>query len=131
MSWRRYAFWLPSIAWAWMIFWASSQSLGPQPSWWFEGADKVIHAVLFGALAALIFLPLAAVHGWHVEWAALAAFVLATGYGLTDEIHQQSTAGRVSDLYDAAADATGAALAVALCILIARVLEKKRNRGLR
>ena len=120
---KRWLWWIPGPAWAALIFWASSRPIGSTPSWWFDGADKVIHAILFGTLAGLLFVPLRIAHGWRAEKAALLAFLLAVGYGVSDEFHQRTTAGRVSDPYDAAADATGAALAVATCILAARTAE--------
>jgi VanZ family protein len=118
-------FWLPAATWAGLIFWASARPVGPQPSWWFPHADKVIHAVLFGTLAGLVFLPLRAAHGWRTERAALLAFALTCGYGLTDEFHQRFTEGRTSDPLDAAADATGAGLAVACAVLLSRFVENQ------
>jgi VanZ family protein len=95
----------------------SSNLPGPFP----PGTDKVLHAVVYAALGALI-----ARAWWRrarqpitrlrlVLWAAL----MATGYGLSDEIHQLFVPGRHFDLADLAADALGAVLGA---ILVAKKL---------
>jgi len=50
---------------------------------------------------------------------ALAAVLLATLYGVSDEAHQAFVPGRSPDRFDVLADALGAALAVALCVTAA------------
>lgn len=97
---------VPALAWAGLIFWLSSQPRLPAPPFAFPGADKLAHAAAFGLLALLVLfaLPVRSLR------AALAAVVLATAYGLADEVHQAFVAGRSSDALDLLADAAGAGL---------------------
>ena len=69
--------------------------------------DKVLHAAVFGALAAML---------WVLAGgrAALAVFGLAVGIGVLDEMHQLFVPGREADLKDLLADAAGAAVALYL-----------------
>ncbi len=105
---RRWILWIPVTLWAGLIFYESSQPVGPRPSWWFNHADKVIHAVLFGTLALLTYLPLRKAHAWRPRHAAIIAFIAAVAYGVSDEFHQLATPTRSSDPWDAVADAAGA-----------------------
>lgn len=107
--------WLPAVAWAALIFHLSNGPTGPEPSWWFPQADKVIHAGLFGILALLLFFALRQAPAWRPSRAAAFAFLLAVLYGASDEVHQLFTPKRSSDLLDVAADATGAA-----CVFVLR-----------
>ena len=69
--------------------------------------DKVLHAVVFGALAALL---------WVLAGgrATLAVFAAVVGIGVLDELHQFFVPGREADLADLLADAAGAAAALYL-----------------
>jgi VanZ family protein len=76
------------------------------------GADKDLHAVLYGGLAVLLVRALARQWPARVTAAvALTATLLAAAYGVSDEMHQRFVPPRQSDPYDVAADATGAAIA--------------------
>jgi VanZ family protein len=113
---KRWLFWLPALTWAGMIFFLSSRGMGPQPSWWFTNADKVIHGILFGILSLLVFLALRRTHGWRASRAAALAFTVAVLYGSSDEIHQFTTPGRTPDVSDLAADAIGASMVFLACL---------------
>ena len=104
----RLLLWIPVLVWAGLIFFESSRPVGPRPSWWFNNADKVIHAILFGTLALFTYLPLRKAHHWRPRRAAILAFVAAVAYGVSDELHQLGTPTRSSDPWDAVADAAGA-----------------------
>jgi VanZ family protein len=69
--------------------------------------DKALHALVFGALAAMLWV-LAGGRG------ALAVFGLVCGVGILDELHQAFVPGREADLADLLADAAGAAAALYL-----------------
>ena len=60
--------------------------------------------------------------------AAGAAWLLCAGYGVTDEFHQQFVHGRTPAFDDWVADATGAAVAIAL-VMIAGAVRSQRNRA--
>lgn len=107
--------WSLAVAWAALIFGLSSRSDVPEPgTWWIPPhADKLVHAVLFAALAWAIGL---ALRCSRVPWwrAALIAFLGASAYGITDELHQRSVPGRSPDVMDWVADTVGAASVFAL-----------------
>jgi len=74
-----------------------------------RSVDKVLHAGAYGVLAGLA--------AWALTRGALrsatgpvllAAWLLATAYGATDEFHQYFVPGRSADVADLLADALGA-----------------------
>ena len=92
------------------IFHLSSQPLIEAPPLFeFPGDDKVIHAVIFGGLAALICIGLwrsnDRVDRRFLFWGP-AAFAIV--YGITDEVHQLYVPDRTFDWLDLAADGAGA-----------------------
>jgi VanZ family protein len=107
---RRVLCWIPALAWAGLIFFLSTRPAGPQPAWWFENADKVIHAILFGIQSLLLFLAFRRGSSMTFWKSALLAFALATAYGASDEIHQFFTPSRTPDFLDLLADALGASV---------------------
>lgn len=73
------------------------------------GADKLVHLVEFGLLAALWRLGLL-LRGMNARKAVVVAFVMTCVYAASDEWHQSFIPGRVCSVADFAADALGAAL---------------------
>lgn len=104
--------WTPVLLQMAVIFAASSiPDLGALPG---GISDKSGHSIGYALLAALLLRALARGRLAHVTWrAALAALLLATLYGASDELHQLFVPGRSSDRYDVLADAMGAAAAAA------------------
>lgn len=102
--------WAPVAGYMGLIFWLSSISEPPDlPG---EMSDKGGHLVLYFGLSALVVRALAG--GWRARVtmaAACLAVVIATAYGVTDELHQHFVPPRQMDLWDVAADAGGAAIA--------------------
>lgn len=102
--------WGPVIAYMAIIFALSSRTVLPSP---LGLNDKVIHFGFYGGLAVLA---LRATAGGQLAGlslrAMLAAWAIAAFYGATDEFHQSFVPGRSADVWDLAADAAGAALAV-------------------
>ena len=108
---RAWLGWGPAVLWGGLLFLLSAQPALPSP----PGVnDKQAHAAAYGVLALLCLMGLT---GWRWRRVAgasvLAAFVLAVLYGISDEIHQAFVPGRTPDVADVAADAAGAALALA------------------
>jgi VanZ family protein len=101
-----------------VIFIASSiPDLGPLPG---GASDKSWHATGYAILGVLLLFPLARKRLSGVTWRrALLAILLATLYGLSDELHQAFVPGRSPDVLDVAADAAGAAAAVTVVWLAA------------
>lgn len=107
----RVAWGLGAVLWAAFIYWLSSQ---PGDSDRFEalgrmGLDKVAHAVVFGILAALVAQALRDVGD---IWSLVLAVVVASAFGVTDELHQRVTPGRDPSVLDWVADTVGAIVAV-------------------
>jgi VanZ family protein len=74
--------------------------------------DKHAHALVFGGLAVLIYRALAGGRASGLTARrGLLAVVLATLYGVTDEVHQAFVPGREPHWADVLADAAGALLA--------------------
>ena len=55
--------------------------------------------------------------GWHWSW-ALAAWGIAAGYSVFDEIHQAFVASRTASPWDALRDSTGALIGMAILWLV-------------
>ena len=94
------------------IFYASSLSKVPGT----EGiSDVVLHVVGYGGLAITAVRATARGRWSGVTIRALGlAWLIATGYGATDEWHQSFTPGRSPEVRDAVNDGIGAAAALGL-----------------
>jgi VanZ family protein len=93
-----------------LIFWLSSISSPPD----LPGgmSDKGAHALLYAGLGALLVRARAGGWGRPVTLGiAVAAVVVATLYGISDEIHQYFVPPREVEVRDILADAIGASLA--------------------
>jgi hypothetical protein len=121
-------FWIPALVHAGAIFYLSSR---PRPgddlppgtllAWFYEavpGADKATHFGMFFLLALLA--SLAMNRTWpprsdsRLRAQAVVAFLLATIYAASDEIHQHFVPPRTPDMVDFLADSAGAAAGAAL-----------------
>ena len=107
--------WGPAWAMMVIIFVLSSMSQLPRVPGGFDVDDGVAHAVAYGVLAALLLRGLTggALRRVSVE-AAWLAVLLATLYGVTDEVHQRFVPGRTAEVADLIADAVGAIAAAGL-----------------
>lgn len=106
--WPRVVLVLPFLGFV-VAFWMVSATPRPWVPLTFNSADKLMHAVAYAGLATW-----ARVATLGFSRAGLWAFALAAGYGVVDEVHQSFVPGRSASVFDVAADATGAALAVLL-----------------
>jgi VanZ family protein len=98
--------WLPVVAWAGLIFTLSSiPDLGTGLGTWDLVLRKLAHAAEYAVLGVLLL---------RAIGRPGAAFVLATLYAATDEIHQAFVPGRQASPLDLAIDAAGAAVGIAL-----------------
>ena len=75
----------------------------PLPGLW--RFDKVMHALAFAGLSVLVF---------RAARRVPTAIVVATAYGIVDELHQRYTPHRSADPADVAADFVGACIGAAL-----------------
>jgi VanZ family protein len=118
-------FWKLVGGWAVVIFLLSSIPGRAFPAYKILSYDKVLHALVYSVLGALVFL--AVRRTWNLKTSSLIllATVFAAGYGLTDEFHQLFVPGRSADLHDALADTVGGLLGAG----IAALLPVSRARG--
>jgi VanZ family protein len=118
--------WVWPLLVAGVIFYASSRSLVGAPGG-IKVNDKLAHFCAYGLLASLVLRAFGG-GGWR---GAVAAVLIASAYGASDEWHQSFVPGRNSELADWVADTAGAALAVALylwCAPYRRLLEAPLGR---
>jgi VanZ family protein len=111
--------WGPPLLLAAVIFFLSSQSTVPAPT--FAGADKVGHFIIYAVLGWLL-ARAAALTGISLWWAV----ALGALYGATDEIHQAFVPGRSTEFLDWVADVAGVATAV---YLYHRLHKRPRDRA--
>ncbi|BDU72092.1 VanZ family protein [Mesoterricola silvestris] len=113
---RRTWIWILPLALAINTFWLSSRSSLPVSLP--HPLDWLAHATEFAALA--LAMELAARATWRgapTYRRHLAIFLLASAYGLSDEVHQIFVAGRDASVLDWAADSAGAVAGLALSCL--------------
>ncbi|HTO04683.1 MAG TPA: VanZ family protein [Opitutus sp.] len=98
--------WLWPLLVALLIFGVSSRSHVPTPGL-IPNFDKLAHFSVYGLLGTLLVRT-----QWGGRWAPLVALVIASLYGVTDEVHQSYVPGRSTEFADWLADTAGAAVAI-------------------
>ena len=91
------------------------QPLGEEEIFLFEGADKVVHFIMFGGLTGTYIFDRHRIGKTLTLRGALSCAILSTLLGILIELLQGYT-GRSSDIYDGIADTLGAFVAVPVCI---------------
>lgn len=119
--WLRVLGWLGALAWAaFLVFQSGSPSVGGFLSRILAqlpaGADKVGHAGAYAVLGALLTLATGRV------WVAV---LLATLFGVSDEIHQYFVPGRAADVLDVVADGVGALLGALVVAFLSRLVGRR------
>lgn len=105
---------LMALGWMGLIFFLSHQPSLPTPSL-FPHQDKLFHAVTYGVLGLLLQGGLPDTPGrWLLAW------LMASLYGCSDEIHQLFVPGRSADLLDLLADSAGALLGARGAMMFSR-----------
>ena len=119
--WKVLQAWAPALLWSLMIFRLSAipgDALPRMPGWW--NADKLIHGGVYAVLGALCWYgargTLPRVRGPIHQ--VMAAALIATLYGISDEFHQSFTPERSPDAFDVIADAVGGLLGALACVAI-------------
>lgn len=113
--------WIPPLLWAAVIFGFSALPARNVPGH-FGNAPHFFEYAVFGALLAGALAP-----GRASGRALAIALVLASSYGVSDEIHQHFVAGRTPDVYDWGLDTLGAAAGAATYLLARAGLAARRR----
>ena len=125
---HRLSLWVPVALYMMFIFWLSSIARLPDlPS---GVSDKTAHVLLYSGLGAL--LVRARAGGWRrpvTLGIAAAAIVVATLYGVSDEVHQYFVPPRQVEVRDVLADSIGASLAAGALYAWSRIAGMKRQRA--
>jgi VanZ family protein len=117
--------WIPAIALALLIFYLSSQSNPPGADF---GPDYVLHSWGYAMFGAALLWGLTAGHQKSLVGSVLlTAWLLATLYGASDEIHQAFVPGRDPSWFDLTADAVGAAVGIVILSLMLLRLRGSRQ----
>lgn len=109
------------------IFAASGiPNLGPLPA---NTSDKVAHFVAYGLLGVLLARAFAGT-AWvgYTRNVVRQAWMTATLYAVTDELHQAFVPGRTPSVGDWVADAMGAALGAVAALGVARWARRTKER---
>jgi VanZ family protein len=113
---RRLISWLPPLVYMAVIFAVSAQP-NPFPEVTARVSDKVLHLVEYSGLAALLVRALAREGlGWRD--AVLAAIVMTSLYGASDEYHQAFVPNRTPAVSDWVADSLGALVGASIFRLV-------------
>ena len=108
MNWK-YA--LATLAYCAFIYFESSKPIPFQADQSIPGIDKVAHALLYGALAALVSLGMRrSTRTYPPRVQFLLPILFAFLYGISDEIHQYYVPSRNFDPWDVLANTAGAVL---------------------
>ncbi len=114
---------LPAIAWAVLIFTASSIPSNAIPSLILKVSDLLIHFIVYAVFGSL--LALAFVESTNRVSRKLILIVCCIGilYGASDEFHQTFVQGRVATVSDFLADSAGIIFGLALFSITPRFLK--------
>jgi len=105
-------YWLPVLAYAGLIFYLSSLTQIPSGVT-ANFADWMLHMIEYSILALLLLRAFGKSASMNLKnWAAILAILIATAYGITDELHQSFISGRVMSGFDILADFFGSMVAV-------------------
>jgi len=114
--------WIAVAAWAALIFGMSSLPGSRVPG----NFGTQAHFTEYAILAALLYAALRSHTG--MRSALVWAIVLASGYGVTDELHQSFVPLRVPDVMDWAVDSLGAVVGAAMATFGERFVRLRRRK---
>ncbi len=113
---RRIKHWLPTLAWAILIFSFSSQStLTTSKVYWQDFViKKAAHLFVYAVLSVLIYRSLKLTTHYSRPYLLLLTITITLLYAVTDEFHQTFTLGREPTLRDVFIDILGSFLGLGL-----------------
>jgi VanZ family protein len=108
----RLSAWTPVVLWAGLIFALSAvPDLGTGLGTWDTALRKLAHVAEYAILAGLVF---------RASRSAAAAFLLASAYAVTDELHQAFVRGRHGSPVDWLIDSAGALIGVMVAVRLSQ-----------
>ncbi len=124
--------WLLTAVTTAAILWLTlaPRPLGDMKPELFPGADKVVHAIMFGGLLLMIYVDKSRVVNWHPlrVFFTVVAMLAVILFGISIEFIQGSMdVGRSFDIYDILADAAGAVLVAVLWNLFTRLHDGRKQ----
>ena len=127
-SWLLTAVTVAAILWLTLV----PRPLGDMKPELFPGADKVVHAIMFGGLALMILTDCSRSRGGHrlSVLSVIMAASISTLFGIVIELLQREMdLGRSYDFYDMLADAAGAVAAALLWYLFTRFPHGRKQKS--
>ncbi|MFA6078649.1 MAG: VanZ family protein [Candidatus Omnitrophota bacterium] len=113
--------WTPVALWLAVIFLLSSIPGSNIPDVGLPNADKVVHFSEFFILGVLLIRAVVnSFTGMHLAGLLILSIILISSFGAVDEWHQLFVSGRATDIFDLAADISGALAGSLFYILIKR-----------
>ena len=112
---------LAALAWMAVLFYLSHQPSLATPTL-FHGQDKLFHALAYGVLGSLLLAAHTLSRDGYSKRQAIISALIASLYGISDEVHQAFIPGRSSEVLDWVADTTGALIAVGLLAYLSHLL---------
>lgn len=127
---KKYLIYLPLI-----IYWAILFILTSLPTGLAietrDVSDKLLHFGAYGLLSLLLFLNLHFQNKFQLlkKYPAILTVLIASFYGLLDEIHQMFVPGRSAEFLDWMADFSGSVLAVFITSFILKKMQQIENQN--
>jgi VanZ family protein len=115
-----------ALAWMATLFYLSHQSSLRTPML-FPGQDKLFHALAYGVLGVLLLAAHTLSRGGYSKRQAGISVLIASLYGISDELHQAFVPGRSADVMDWLADTAGALMAATVLVYLSRLLPVARR----
>ena len=110
-------FWTPVFLWMGVLFYSSSISGRDIPKIDIPNIDKLFHFIEYFVLGFLILR--AFFHSFskpNYKYIFIAAILIASLYGASDEFHQRFVSERTCDIFDLLSDIIGSSLGAALSL---------------
>ncbi len=111
-------YWAPVLLYCGLIVYLSSLSHPSQnfPSFFSGLSDKLVHGIEYGILGILLYRALR--DTTHINQSMGMAIFCATAFGISDELHQWYVPHRHADIWDVAADASGATFFILIWVFM-------------
>jgi len=107
------------LVWMAVLFYLSHQTTLPTPTL-FPGQDKFFHAAVYAVLGFLLLGSRQPSEAGYSTAQIRGSILIASLYGISDEVHQYFVPGRSTEVWDWVADTLGAVIAVSFLAWLSR-----------